>query len=65
MKKFGVGLALVLTVMVITILSFQHYNVTTGASIATTVGELYGGWILLLIGVVAVALIYSKEKLKQ
>ncbi|MBW3016914.1 hypothetical protein KY316_00955 [Candidatus Woesearchaeota archaeon] len=62
MKKLGVGIALVLASMAVVVLSFQHYNVTTGAAVAGSVGDLYGGWVLLLIGVIGATMLYSKNK---
>jgi len=56
----------VLAAMTVAVLSFQHYNVTTGAAVATEYGEVYGGAILLIIAAVAgVLLISGKEKKKH
>lgn len=65
MKKFGCGVALVLVSMTVAVLSFQHYNVTTGAAVADTFGEIYGGGILLLIGVVAAVMLIARKYAKK
>ena len=62
MKKFGIGIMAVLAAITIAVLSFQHYNVTTGAAVETEYGQIYGGVILLVIGAVAGVVIISKRE---
>jgi uncharacterized membrane protein len=61
MNKFGVGVMAVLASITVAVLSFQHYNVTTGAAVATEVGQVYGGAILLAIAAVSGVVLITKR----
>jgi hypothetical protein len=43
-NEFGKAIAIMLVIITMMVLSFQHNNSVTGAAIGTTYGEIYG-WI--------------------
>jgi len=65
-NDFGKGIAIMLVVMTIFFLSFDHYNSTiTGAAPTRAYSEIYGGWIVFFLIVLSIFIILEYEMKKK
>jgi len=65
-NDFGKAIAMMLVVMTIVVLSFQHYNFSiTGAAPMKTYGQIYGGWIVFFLIILSIFIILEYEMKKK